>query len=358
MFLKALEIRDMRNIRQVAIDLHPGLNVFVGRNAQGKTSLLEAVGLLARGRSFRTEDASTLIRRGASTLLTRTSAAAGARATVLEVEIGRGVRRLRVDGREVTPGEYRGRLEVVVYSTDRLRALRGAMRERRLLFDRAASALWPAYRQAARDYERVLAQRNAALEQRRRDLAAWDERFVELGARLRARRADYLERLRRAMQARRGFHPEGEVYELRLGGELATTSEEAHRKALASALEQARDDEIRAGRSLAGPHRDQIALLVDGQDAADGASAGQARSLLLALALATLTVHREETGESAVALLDDLDSELDDERADQLCAEVGARGQALVTTAHPAWAVRLGHLGQVFQVSGGEVTCA
>ena len=63
-FLKVLEIRDLRNIRQAGMELDPGLNVFVGRNAQGKTSLLEAVGLLARGRSFRTEDTPTLIRRG------------------------------------------------------------------------------------------------------------------------------------------------------------------------------------------------------------------------------------------------------------------------------------------------------
>jgi DNA replication and repair protein RecF len=357
-FLKVLEIRDLRNIHQAGMELDPGLNVFVGRNAQGKTSLLEAVGLLARGRSFRTEDTPTLIRRGSAALLTRTSTAGDARETALEVELTPGLRRLRVDGREVPPRDYHGRLEVVVYSTERLRVVRGSMRERRLFLDRGASALWPAYRQAAREYERVLAQRNAALANGRQELPAWNERFVELGARLRARRAAYVDRLRRAMDARPGFRPDGESYSLRLPVELATTSEEAHRETLTRAVEGARLREAHAGRSLVGPHRDPVALTVDGHDAGESASAGQARSVLLTLALATLTVHREETGQSAVALLDDLDSELDEERADHMCREVAARGQALVTTAHPAWAGRLSHRGRVFEVSGGEVRCA
>jgi DNA replication and repair protein RecF len=357
-WVRDLEVCDLRNIRRAGMDLHPGLNVFVGRNAQGKTSLLEAVGLLARGRSFRTEDTKALIRYGATTLLARASASADARDCALEVELERGSRRFRVDGREVSPREYHGRLEVVVYSTDRLRVVRGPMRDRRLFLDRGAAALWPAYRQASREFDRVLAQRNAALADRRPDLPAWNERFVDLGSRLRARRAAYVERLRRALQAPPDFRPAGETYDVSLGPELRSTSEASQRTLLAAALERALPQEMRAGRSLLGPHRDAVALTVDGQDAGEAASAGQARCLLLALALATLAVHREETGQSAVALLDDLDSELDDERADHLCTEVAARGQALVTTAHPDWAGRVSHLGRVFHVSAGEVRCA
>ena len=91
---------------------------------------------------------------------------------------------------------------------------------------------------------------------------------------------------------------------------------------------------------------------------ASGASSGQARSLLLALALASLKVLCEETGRAAVALLDDLDSELDEERAGALCAEVARRGQAWVTTAHPGWAESLRPLGRIYEVSGGAVRCA
>jgi DNA replication and repair protein RecF len=113
-----------------------------------------------------------------------------------------------------------------------------------------------------------------------------------------------------------------------------------------------------AGRSLAGPHRDAVDLLVDGRDAGEGASSGQARSLLLALTLASLRVYRDETGRAAVALLDDLDSELDEDRAGTLCEEVARRGQALVTSAHPRWAESLRPLGSVYRVSAGAVSAA
>ena len=351
MWVRELELNDLRNVRSAGLELGPGLNVFFGCNAQGKTTLLEAVGLLARGRSFRTEDTRSLIRRGARALRARGTAATDGRGTALEVELGEAGRLLRVDGRPVPPREYHGRLEVVVYSTDRLRVVHGPMRERRLYLDRGASALWPAYRQVHREFERVLVQRNAALEGRRRDLPAWNERFVEVGGRLRFRRAAYVARLAACLE--RGYRPRGESYGIALQPEVGGADEDGHRSALARALEDSRSRELSAGRTLVGPHRDVVALTVDREEASLHASSGQARSLLLALALATLALYREERGDSAVALLDDLDSELDEERAGLLCGEVAERGQALVTTAHPGWADRMAGRGRIFRVSEG-----
>jgi len=352
-WVRRLRIRDLRNIQDETVDLHPGLNVFFGRNAQGKTSLLEAVGLIARGRSFRTDDAPSLIRRGAGALLARADAGE-APVTALEVEIHPGRRAFRVDGRDVPPLEYHGRLEVVVYSTDRLRVVRGSMRDRRQFLDRQAAAIWPSYRADVAAFERVLVQRNAALEARRRDEEAWTESFVARGARLRLRRAAFAARLTNTLEG--GFRPRGEHYEVQVRARAG--GEEEARRALAEEIAALLPHERAAGRSLVGPHRDAVELLVDGRDVAEGASSGQARSLLLALALAGLQVYREESGRSAVALLDDLDSELDEERAAALCAEVVRRGQALVTTAHPGWAESLRPLGSIYQVSGGAVRCA
>ena len=352
--MRRLRIKDLRNIHDETVDLHPALNVFCGRNAQGKTSLLEAVGLVARGRSFRTDDAPSMIRRGADRLLAGADAGEGEATTQLEVQLRPPERAFRVDGRDVPPREYHGRLEVVVYSTDRLRVVRGSMRDRRQFLDRQAAALWPAYRADLVAFERVLRQRNAALEARRRDEDVWTESFVARGARLRQRRALFAGRLTGALAA--GFRPGGERYEVRVPSEAA--SPEAARGALADEIAAAQPRERAAGRSLAGPHRDAVELLLDGRDVAEGASSGQSRSLLLALALASLQVYREETGRSAVALLDDLDSELDEERAGTLCAEVARRGQALVTSAHPGWAESLRPLGSIYHVSGGAVRCA
>jgi DNA replication and repair protein RecF len=344
-----IEVRDFRNIRDAAVDLAPGLNVFFGRNAQGKTSLLESVGLLARGRSFRTEETRSLIRRGTEGLWARARARSEAREATLEVRLDAAGRRLFLDGRESTYRDYSGRLEVVVYSTDRLRVIRGTMRDRRQFLDRSASVLWPGYRQALSEYERILLQRNASLERRARDLDVWTERLVSAGAALRARRGSYARRLHTALSS--GFRPEGEAYGLSIAP--FADGEEAHRRLLAREIEECRAGEQAARRTLAGPQRDRIALTIGGEDAALSASSGQARSLLLALTIATLDVHREETGEPSVALLDDLDSELDAERTAELARAITARGQALVTTAHRGWAERLQGLGPQFSVRDG-----
>jgi DNA replication and repair protein RecF len=354
-WLRQLAINDLRNIRDVSVDLDPGLNVFHGRNAQGKTSLLEAVGVLARGRSFRTEDSPSMIRRGASGLRARGDVARNEHRSALEVELEPGRRQFRVDGRDVVPREYQGRLEVVVYSTDRLRVVRGSMRERRQFLDRSAGALWPTYRADARAFERVLSQRNAALQEHRPDLSIWTERFIELGARLRHRRAAYARRLSQAL--RTGFRPDDEDYEVVVRPALPSTEAEI-REVLAEELQDLAPRERVSGRSMAGPHRDAVEMLLSGQDAAREASSGQARSLLLALVLATLEVYREETGHTAIALLDDLDSELDQERTRALCTNVSGRAQALVTSAHPGWAEDLRDQARLFHVSGGEVRYA
>jgi DNA replication and repair protein RecF len=355
LFLRRLELFEVRNVREASLALGSGLNVLLGKNAQGKTSILEGVGLLARGRSFRSEHATAAIRRGSPRLLARASTATAAgREIALELELSEKARAFRVDGRDVPPREYHGRLEVVVYATERLKVVRGAMRERRLFLDRGAAALWPSYRQLLRDFERVLAQRNAALASRARDLPVWSERFCELGAALRQRRADFARRLTDGLE--RGFRPAGERYAVAMTP--AATSGPDAREELKSRLEQGRSAELAAGRPLHGPHRDTVSLLVNGEEAAATASAGQARSLLLALALATLQIYREEQGEAAVALLDDLDSELDEDRTEALCREIAARGQALVTTAHPGWAARLRPEARLFHVEAGEVRAA
>jgi DNA replication and repair protein RecF len=353
-WVERLAVRDLRNIHEATLDLHPAVNVFHGRNAQGKTSLLEAVGLLARGRSFRTEHAASMIRSGAGASLAQARGDERGVAEVLEVELRPTQRLYRLDGREVPQRDYRGRLEVVVYSTDRLRVIHGAMRERRQYLDRQAAALWPSYQAELRVFERLLTQRNAALAAGARDTEVWTERFVESAARLRRRRAHYAARLTTTLAT--GFRPAGESYAVRCVEPPASEDESVRQ--LSRELDALAGRERAAGRTLAGPHRDAVAMLIDEEDAALNASSGQARSLLLALTLAALRVHHEETGRAAVALLDDLDSELDAERAGALCEEVARRGQALVTSAHPGWAESLRPLGHIFHVSEGQVRCA
>lgn len=347
-----MEVRDVRNIEQAHVELAPGLNVFQGRNAQGKTSLLEAVALLARGRSFRCEHPRDAIRRGAACLSAQGLAFGPERETALEVQIAPASRRYRVNGRDVAPHAYQGRLDVVVYSTERLRVVHGSMKERRQYLDRGAAALSLTYRRTLREYERIVQQRNAALQAGRTDVDAWSERLLGVGAALRQRRGEYVRALQASLDAQ--DRPDAESYAIGLEPDHSAHGEEVQRATLADELAARRRDEQRLGRSLVGPHRDQVRLSVDGADAA-GCSSGQARSLLLALTLASLELYRRERGSGAVALLDDLDSELDEQRTLALCRTLAVAGQALVTTAHPGWAKHLPAMARRFEVEAGRV---
>ena len=349
MWVRSLQVRNLRCIAQAELSLEPGLNLFFGRNAQGKTSILEALGLVARGRSFRTERLEQLVRRGSAAMSASALAAGQEPELQLEVRVDQSRRQLRMFGREVPVRDYHGRLEALVYSTERLSVVHGTPRDRRQYFDRAAAALWPAYRQQLGEYERVLQQRNAALATAQPGLEAWDQRWLETAARVRVRRTAYLARLQAALE--QAFRPAGERYSL--GVRPAPTDVAAAQAALVEEWRPLQAAERRRGRTLCGPHRDPIELSVDGQAAEVWASAGQARSLLLALTEAALLVYRQERGTAAVALLDDLDSELDEGRADEICRRLSTQGQLLVTTAHAAWARSQASAGRIFEVEAG-----
>ena len=354
-------MRDLRNIRDAQVALEPGLNVFVGRNAQGKTSLLEAVALLARGRSFRTERVAALIRRGARLRARdRRREQPRPRASTLAVEVR--PRRPRAP-RGRPPGAARGLPGPAGGGRvlDRPAAgVRGPMRERRTYLDRGAAALWPAYQQAAaRLRARGAAAQRALWNAAGRDLDGWDERLVELGgaaaspARATTPRAW-------AWRSRRAFRPEGERYDMELVLAAAPAADEAAQRERPARRKSraARRDEQRARRSLVGPHRDAVrpddrrggrgasSVLGTGAQPAAGADAGDARGVPRGARRRRGGAARRPGFRARRA------------RAQRSCAaKWRERGQALVTTAHPGWARGCG-MGRVFAVDQGRVSAA
>ena len=246
MFLSHLEIVDLRNIEKADLALARGLNLFVGRNAQGKTSVLEGVGLLSRGRSFRSEDARAAVRRGRAGLIARAAVSRAGRETGLEVRIDEGGARLprgrapddapRVSG---PAGGGRSTPPSACGSCAAPCATGGSSSTA------GRAALWPSYQKLHREFERVLAQRNAALAARSRDLPAWNERFALVGGALRYRRADYARRLTAGLE--RGFRPEAEAYA------VTTRRRSPRTKPTAQADLRRAMDEGRARRARSGP---------------------------------------------------------------------------------------------------------
>ena len=333
-----LWLTDFRNYHSAETDLAPGLTVVTGSNGEGKTSLLEGIGYLATLSSFRSVPNDALVRSGATHAVVRAEGERDGRDLVVEAEIatkGRG--RVLVNHQSLRrTRDLLGALRITVFSPDDLELVKGGPAGRRRYLDDALVALHPKHDVLRSDVERVLRQRTSLLRQAGGRLSAdvattldvWDAQLVEHGEALVAARLDLLQRLE--PQLTKAYA------DLADGGEISARYEASWptEQSLADALAASRNDDVRRGVTLVGPHRDEVALMVDGLPARTHASQGEQRSLALAMRLASHAVVREATGESPVLLLDDVFSELDAARSAAL-VDLLPTGQAVLTTAGP-----------------------
>ena len=341
MYLAGLWLTDFRCYAEASLRFPPGVTVICGANAQGKTSLLEAVGWAATGKSFRGVPDSALVRTGHDTAILRAEVVDDQRVQLVEAEIrATGRNRVQLNRNAVQrTRDLLGLMRVTVFAPDDLQLVKGGPSGRRDYLDDLLAALSPRYEAARSDYERVLKQRNALLRGGLRGddavatLDVFDLQLAAAGAELARGRVKLLERL----------VPEvAEAYAQLAGTRTPiTTSYEAEwapdldadlQAALLHAFTAQRKAEIDRGITLAGPHRDEWRLLVGGMESRTHASQGEQRTLALALRLGGHRLCAELTGSSPVLLLDDVFSELDDQRAVALVAHLDA-GQTLVTTA-------------------------
>jgi DNA replication and repair protein RecF len=309
-----LVIRGVRNI--TALELTPGarLNVIVGDNGQGKTSVLEALYLVATTKSFRAERLATLIQTGREQASVVASVSEGGMRREQRTVLGERSRVVRLDGKPPgSLGAYATRTPVVVFCPADLELVSGSATGRRRLLDRVALFLDPPGAEARIRYERAMRSRQRVLEERgpgARELDAFERVMAEEGARfaLARERAASGVRERLASTFAR-LATESLVIASRY---LAGGSTDA--QVFAAELVKARPVDTRRGSSSFGPHRDELELDLDGRPARSHASQGQQRLLTLALKLTELDCIREARGAQPVLLLDDISSELDPER--------------------------------------------
>ena len=345
--LETLRIGDLRSYAALEIDFGPGPHLVWGPNAAGKTSLLEAMVVLARGSSHRTTADAELIRWGSD--VTRIEARAGT--DEIEVVLVRpgsaaaatGARkRIRVNGVARRAAALAERLRVVLFAPEDMLLVAGSPSLRRGTVDQLASTLLPGYAAELATYGRALQQRNGLLRAIREETAAreelhyWDRPFLDAGGAVVAGRHELLARLARPFAAaHREIAPEeGEAGALQL--EYVTNAplgpSEAPRDALERRLAETAEKEIWNGTTLIGPHRDDVAFVAAGRDLSEFASRGQQRTAILALKLAELDLVREHDGRPPLLLLDDVFSELDPARRAHLVRRIADLPQAFVTT--------------------------
>jgi DNA replication and repair protein RecF len=340
-----LQLRDFRCYRSVEVKFPAGVTVVFGANGQGKTSLLEAVGWAATGRSFRGVPDATLVRAGAEEAIVRATVEDAGRTQLLEAELrAHGRNRVRLNRHPLGRArDLLGLMRVTVFAPDDLQLVKGGPAERRSYLDDLLVAITPRYEAARTDFERVLRQRNALLRQGARGedgattLAVFDEQLVSAGSELVRGRLGLVERLVDPVaDAYRGLAGAGvdvsAVYEAEWADGPVPSKADAVEALLRTALEARRRQELDRGVTLVGPHRDEWRLEIDGLDARSHASQGEQRTLALALRLGGHRVCAALVGESPVLLLDDVFSELDSSRSAALVEHL-PESQTLVTTA-------------------------
>lgn len=377
MFLTHLRLLNFRNHARTEFTLGPHLNLVVGQNAQGKTSLLEAVEITATGRSRRAARDGELLRFGAS--WARVRAAGRRRDREVEVDVAWRVdgadgagdagveevvsKEVRVNGVPVRRGDLFGHVLVVVASPYDERVVAGAPVHRRRLLDILLSQISPAYFFLLVRYTRAVAQRNRLLHElfrtsphdQDRALEPWDEQVAVLGAALTVRRRDVTGRLFAAARDVYADLADGrETLALTYAPSLPGTEEPAIIVAARESLARRRRDEVARGMTLCGPHRDELRMQVDGRDLRAFGSRGQQQTAMLAVRLAERRVLVEETGEDPVLLLDDALQSLDDQRQARLLVLL-ERAQALATVTDTTVLSRIPSGTAVYRVAGGVV---
>ena len=334
----SLSVRGWRNIEHASLHTDARFVILHGENAQGKTNILEAVFVAATLRSFRESRPKRLIRHGQerAEIELVVDGISGKRA--MQWCYGASGRSLIIDEAPVTAlREWFAPIRAILFCPEHIAIVRGLPSERRQFIDRARFTAAPAYLELARSYRRVVRQKATLLRGHRAsdaELDVWDQRLAVLGARLAAQRLVMIDELRGPFQEMIKEIAGNEHVDLQIRG-VGIPGVDAG--SLAAQIAQARSEERRRGRVLVGPHRDDLAILLQGRPARLYASQGQARSIVLALKLAELLAARRR-GEAPLFLLDDLTGELDSRRMRRLVGLLSEMdSQIWITTTDPAY---------------------
>jgi len=337
--LQRLALSNFRNYAQLDLDPAPGLNVFIGANAQGKSNLLEAIAMLGTGKSFRTSRDTDLVRDEVELAVVGGDASVRAGIVHLGCAIAKSGNRTRktytINGQGVRYARFLGSIRVVTFVPADLQLVAGAPALRRALINIALAQDDRRYYHELARYGKALQQKNAMLRGTvvfdDELLAVYNNTLIDAGTNLMLARNHFVQELAREAERIHAEWTHGAEH-LQVSYAPSIRFEAPTAEAVAGAFEarlrEVAESERARKASVAGPHRDDLALVLDGHPLASHGSQGQGRTAVLALKVGEYTVMRDRSGEAPLLLLDDVLSELDAERAAAFLAGVGALRQA------------------------------
>lgn len=319
-----------RCLNNLRFEPGPGLNVIRGDNAQGKTSILEAVLYAATSKSHRTSTESDLVQRGESIFRVGAHVQRAAREVHTEIAWAHGAKRIKVNGvNQTRVSDLLGKINVVIFSPEDADLVRGSASNRRTFLDMELSQLHASYLHALQRYRHAMRQRNEVLRMPNPDdalLDPWDAQLAEHGTTLIQERRRFIDQL--APLANTAYKAIAEGEEM----SVVYRPDVKEDVPLIESFAAARKSDVRQRMTTRGPHRDDLEIVVDDKAARQFASQGQQKTAGLAIKLAELELMRERTGEYPVLLLDDVFAELDTSRSREVLSTIPPSVQCLITT--------------------------
>ncbi len=359
MRIKNLYLKNFRNYAEETFTFDEGINVLYGRNAQGKTNCAEAVFYLCTGTSPRAKKEKQLIRAGESAAFIRADAESRFGSVHIEADIYENRREIRINGMKIGKNaDLLGNINGVFFSPSELRLVQDGPDERRRFLNVSISQMSKSYYTALIRYNKILEQRNALLKNRDLELVfetlpVWDAQLCRYAAEIAEKRQEFIAELSPIAAERHAFLTDGaEKLEIFSEKKYPASREETEKK-LAEEFAANYERDIRLGFTASGPHRDDLKILIGGEEARVYGSQGQARTAALAIKLAELEIFKNHAGEYPVLILDDVMSELDLPRRRKLLARLDCV-QTVLTCTHTE-KVLFGKTVNKIRIVGGAI---
>lgn len=346
--IQQIHYYNFRNYSEYHLDAISDLTLFIGPNAIGKTNLIEGIQLVTAFNSFRGPKTDHLVRFGEENSSIKVVLKDGARKLDIAFTIQEGKRNFSLNGKRKQIKSLRGILPSVVFSPDDLTFIKGSQSIKRVQIDNLGDQISSNYFTVRRDYERILKQKNkylkeitthGFLESVNEVLTTIGSQFFVLRTRLIRELIPYIQTYYSKLSAGKekisvSYIPSWDKYKLiqSFPEEIPTLSRVEVKEKLDDIIEREYEREHQRGLSLFGPHADQIIFLINGKDASAFASQGQQRSLVLSYKMAEVALLHDRLNQTPVLLLDDVMSELDEQRRKQLIRLISQDVQTFITS--------------------------
>lgn len=320
MWLKKISLVNFRNYEEQSVSFHEKVNLIMGKNAQGKTNLLESLYMMSLGKSFRTSKDVEMINFHQDFCRIKSTTSKENRELDIEIVIAKEGKQIKIDGIRCSKNaDLLEHVYMVVFSPEDLKIVKDEPEKRRKFIDRELCQLKPVYYQNLARYKKVLQHRNKLLKEqvvKPEMLTVWNEGLAEYGAKIILERAKFIEKLDQiSKEINLGITNGKESLFLSYESSIpCCTSFSDQKQTFLKKLEENQKKDLIKRTTSCGPHKDDLKISVENIDIRHFGSQGQQRTAALSLKLAEIRLIKEETGEDPILLLDDVLSELDMER--------------------------------------------